>query len=127
MTLAAISLFPQGYVSSRVLGIETELAIGLHPWERHPERPNRLRVDVEMFVPLDAVGRGIVDYDPVRALVRGWRGRPHVEFLETLAEELLAECFRDPRVAAARVAITKTQIFPEAAGAGIEVFRPRPA
>jgi dihydroneopterin aldolase len=130
MPAAAMSLFPQGYVSSRVLGIETEVAIGIHPWERHAERPNRLRVDVEMFVPVDAVsasGSGIVDYDPVRDLVRGWRGRPHVEFLETLAEELLAECFRDPRVAAARVAITKTQIFPEAAGAGIEVFRPRPA
>lgn len=125
----AMGLFPDGYVASRVLGIETEVAIGLHPWERHPERPNRLRVDVEMFVPLAAVqasAGGIVDYDPVRDLVRGWRGRPHVEFLETLAEELLAECFRDPRVAAARVALTKTQIFPESAGAGIEVFRRRP-
>ena len=126
---AAMGLFPDGYVASRVLGIETEVAIGLHPWERHPERPNRIRVDVEMFVPLAAVqasAAGIVDYDPVRDLVRGWRGRPHVEFLETLAEELLAECFRDPRVAAARVALTKTQIYPEAAGAGIEVFRRRP-
>jgi dihydroneopterin aldolase len=122
-------LFPEGYVASRVLGMETELAIGLHPWERHPERPNRLQVDAEMFVALDAVSAtsgGIVDYDGVRDLVRGWRGRPHVEFLETLAEELLAECFRDPRVAAARVALTKTQIYPEAAGAGIEVFRRRP-
>jgi dihydroneopterin aldolase len=130
MTLAAMSLFPEGYVASRVLGLETEVAIGLHPWERHPERPNRLRVDIEMFVPVaivSASGAGIVDYDPVRNLVRGWRGRPHVEFLETLAEEVLAECFRDPRVAAARVALTKTQIFPEAAGAGIEVFRRRPA
>jgi dihydroneopterin aldolase len=123
------ALFPQGYIASRVLGMELELGIGIHPWERHPERPNKLRVDVEMFVPLAAVratGDGIVDYDAVRSLVRSWRGRPHVEFLETLAEELLAECFRDGRVAAARVAITKTQIFPEAAGAGIEVFRPRP-
>lgn len=125
-----LALFPQGYVSSRVLGMELELSVGIHPWERHGERPNRMRVDVEMFVPVDAVsasGSGIVDYDGVRNLVRAWRGRPHVEFLETLAEELLAEAFRDARVAAARVAITKTQIFPEAAGAGIEVFRPRPA
>ncbi len=110
--------------------MEFELGVGIHPWERHPERPNKLRVDVEMFVPLasvSATGDGIVDYDSVRNSVRAWRGRPHVEFLETLAEELLAECFRDPRVAAARVAITKTQIYSEAAGgAGIEVFRPRP-
>ena len=127
--MAPLALFPEGYVASRVLGIETEVAIGLHPWERHPERPNRLRVDVEMFVPaasVSATAAGIVDYDGVRNLVRGWRGRPHVEFLETLAEELLAECFRDPRVGAARVALTKTQIFPEAAGAGIEIFRRRP-
>ncbi len=112
-----------------MLGLELELAIGIHPWERHPERPNKLRVDVEMFVPaasVSATGDGIVDYDAVRNLTRAWRGRGHVEFLETLAEELLAECFRDSRVAAARVAITKTQIYPEAAGAGIEVFRPRP-
>ncbi|MCW8085808.1 dihydroneopterin aldolase [Sabulicella glaciei] len=122
-----MSLFPGGYVCSRVLGMETEVAIGLHPWERHHERPNRLSVDAEMFVPEGAAGGGIVDYDGVRDLVRGWRGRPHVEVLETLAEELLAECFRDARVAAARVRITKTQIFPEARGAGIEVFRRRKA
>jgi dihydroneopterin aldolase len=125
----ALALFPQGYVASRVLGMEVEVAIGLHPWERHAEHPNKLRVDAEMFAPaaeLMASSAGIVDYDGVRSCVRGWRGRAHVEFLETLAEELLAECFRDPRVAAARVSITKTQIFPEAAGAGIEVFRRRP-
>ncbi len=120
-----LTLFPRGYVCSRVTGMQVEVAIGLHPWERHPERPNRLRVDAEMFVPADALGGAIVDYDGVRNLVRGWRGRPHVEVLETLADELLAECFRDARVMAARVAITKTQIFPEAGGAGIEVFRPR--
>jgi 7,8-dihydroneopterin aldolase/epimerase/oxygenase len=123
------NLFPDGYICSRVEGIAVDVAIGMHPWEKHPARPNRLRVDVEMFVPLGAVAAsaaGIVDYDPVRDLVRGGAGRPHVEFLETLAEELLAEAFRDARVAAARVRLTKTQIFPEAAGAGIEVFRRRP-
>ncbi|MCX7371827.1 MAG: dihydroneopterin aldolase [Alphaproteobacteria bacterium] len=123
------NLFPEGYVASRVTGITVDVAIGMHPWEKHPARPNRLSVDVEMFVPVGAVqasAAGIVDYDPVRDLVRGWAGRPHVEFLESLADELLAEAFRDPRVAAARLRITKTQIFSEATGAGIEVFRRRP-
>ncbi len=123
------SIFPDGYVCSRVEGIAVDVAIGMHPWEKHAARPNRLRVDVEMFVQagnVAASASGIVDYDPVRELVRSWAGRPHVEFLETLAEELLAEAFRDPRVAAARIRLTKTQIFPEAAGAGIEVFRRRP-
>lgn len=125
----AVSIFPEGYVASRVIGMVVDVAIGIHPWERHPQRPNRLSIDVEMYVPVDAVqatAAGIVDYDPVRDLVRGWAGRPHVEFLETLAEELLAQCFTEPRVAAARVRVTKLQIFAEAEGAGIEVFRRRP-
>ncbi len=122
------NLFPDGYVASRVVGMVVDVAVGMHAWEKHAARPNRLSVDVEMFVPVGAVqasADGIVDYDPVRNLVRGWAGRPHVEFLETLADELMAEAFRDPRVAAARVRITKTQIFAEAAGAGIEMFRRR--
>ncbi len=125
----AVSIFPEGYVASRVIGMIVDVAVGIHPWERHPQRPNRLSIDVEMYVPVDAVqatASGIVDYDPVRSLVRGWAGRPHVEFLETLAEELLAQCFSEPRVAAARVRVTKLQIFAEAEGAGIEVFRRRP-
>lgn len=123
------NLFPEGYVASRVTGVAVDVAVGMHPWEKHAARPNRLSVDVEMFVPVGAVqagASGIVDYDPVRNLVRDWAGRPHVEFLETLADEVLAAAFRDPRVAAARVRITKTQIFAEATGAGIEVFRRRP-
>ncbi len=32
--------------------VETEAHVGLHPWERHPERPTRLIVNVEMFAPL---------------------------------------------------------------------------
>lgn len=117
-----VSMFPAGYVASRVIGLEIDVSIGLHPWERHPERPNRLVIDVEMFA---ARGEGIVDYDPVRELVRSWAGRPHVEYLETLAEELLACCFADPRVAAARVRVMKRAIFAEAEAAGVEIFRPR--
>lgn len=122
----AVSIFPEGYVCSRVMGMVVEVPVGIHPWERHPQRPNKLSVDVEMFVPTAVASQGIVDYDPVRDLVRGWAGRGHVEFLESLAEELLARCFAEPRVAAARVRVTKLQIFAEAEGAGIEVFRRRP-
>ena len=56
----------------------------------------------------------------------GWRGREHVELLETLVEELIGVCFNLPPVEACRVRITKPHIFPEAAGAGVEIFRRRP-
>ncbi len=69
---------------------------------------------------------GFIDYDRVRDHISGWRGRDHVELLETLVEELIGVCFALPPVEACRVRITKPHIFPEAAGAGVEIFRRRP-
>jgi dihydroneopterin aldolase len=110
--------------------IVTEAHVGLHPWERHPQRPTRLVVNVEMFAPLtgplSAETEGsIVDYDPVRDALKAWPARPHTPLLETLLHELVELCFRNPRVAACRVSIIKPDIFNEAAGAGVEVYQVR--
>ncbi|MSP02913.1 MAG: dihydroneopterin aldolase [Acetobacteraceae bacterium] len=110
--------------------IVTEAHVGLHPWEQHPERPTRLVVNVEMFAPLTgpltAESEGtILDYDPVRAALKSWPTRPHTRLLETLVHELVTVCFRNPRVTACRVSIMKPDIFNEAAGAGVEVFKIR--
>ena len=110
--------------------VAVDVRIGLHPWERHPERPTRLIVNVEMFAawPLPKTGAdgGFIDYDRVRDHVAGWRDRDHVELLETLVEELIGVCFSLSPVEACRVRITKPDIFPEAAAAGVEIFRRRP-
>jgi len=110
--------------------VAVDVRIGLHAWERHPERPTRLIVNVEMFAvwPLPKAGAegGFIDYDRVRDHVASWRERDHVELLETLVEELIGVCFALPPVEACRVRITKPDIFPEAAAAGVEIFRRRP-
>jgi dihydroneopterin aldolase len=111
--------------------VAVEVQVGLHPWERHPERPTRLLVTVEMFAHLSGSGGagGVIDYDRVRSALKAWPSRPHTELLETLAEELVQLCFADPEVEACRVILMKPDIFNEAAGAGIEIYRlrPRPA
>jgi dihydroneopterin aldolase len=108
--------------------VEVQVSVGLHPWERHPERPTRLVVNVEMFAategPVDAAGTdGIMNYDIVRSAIAGWRGRPHVELLETLVEELVGVCLEMRAVQACRVSVVKPDIFNDAAAAGVEVFR----
>ncbi len=110
--------------------VHVQVSVGLHPWERHPERPSRLIVNVDMFAhapgPVDGAGRaGIIDYDPVRRAITQWPGRPHVELLETLAEELVGVCFTQPAVQACRVSVVKPDIFNEVAAVGVEVFRVR--
>ena len=115
------------YVRVVLRDVQTEAHVGLHPWERHPERPSRLVVNVEMFAPSDGPDDAFIDYDPLRAALRSWPARPHTDLLETLADELVALCFASPRVAACRVSVMKPDIFNEAAGAGVEFYRRRPA
>lgn len=100
---------------------------GLHPWERHPERPNRLKVDVDMYSDWPTGGSGFVDYDRVRDHILGWSSRPHTDLLETMLAELSDLVFEDPAVTACRIRIVKPDIFAETDAAGVEVFRLRPA
>lgn len=102
----------------------TEVRLGLHPWERHAERMTRIVVNVELFSHADSRD-GFIDYDAIRDALKAWSGRAHVDLIETLLEELVALCFHDARVEACRVSIVKPDVFNEAAGAGVEVYRVR--
>lgn len=108
--------------------VQAEARVGLHPWERHDERPSRLVVNVELFANTASHGAhdtAFIDYDPIRAAIRLWPQRPHTDLLETLAEELVGLCLANPRVAACRVSVMKPDIFNEAAAAGVELYRTR--
>ena len=111
--------------------VHLNVRCGLHPWERHPERPNRLLVSIDMYAPAPPDGfsgarNPIIDYDAVRNGLLLWEGRDHVDFLEALIEDAMALGFSDPQVQACRVAIRKPDIFNETEEAGVEVFRRRP-
>jgi dihydroneopterin aldolase len=115
----------QSYTRAILRDVQTEAHVGLHPWEQHPERPTRLLVSVDMFA--TGIPEGFIDYDPIRAALKTWPGRPHTPLLETLADELIALCFANPCVEACRVSVLKPDIFNEAAAAGVEVYRRRAA
>ncbi|HLG89895.1 MAG TPA: dihydroneopterin aldolase [Alphaproteobacteria bacterium] len=106
-----------------------EVKVGLHPWEQL--RPQRLVVNVEAWAYVgatytDADADGILDYDRLRDVIREeWPKRPHAKLLEPLAEELIQLCFAHPAVEAARVRLEKPDIFSEALGVGIELYRRR--
>ena len=109
--------------------VEVRVRCGLHPWERDPERPNRLLISVELYTTAafdPATGAGYLDYDRVRDHLASWPDRPHTDLLETLLSDLTAFAFDDPLVEACRLKVVKPDIFPEARAAGVEWFRRRP-
>jgi len=119
---------PHDHVRAVIVDAIVERRCGMHPWERHPERPNRLKISVEMFAGLPSGPMGadaFIDYDPVRDFLKTFPTLPHTDLLESVVDEIVAKCFENERVEACRVCVLKPDIFNEAAAAGIEVFRTR--
>jgi dihydroneopterin aldolase len=94
--------------------VPVEIRIGVYDEERG--RTQRLSIDVEMWRRRPAAPPGCLadclDYDRVyQWLVGTWPQRPHVELLESLAEDLAAKCLEDERVAACEVRLRKLDAY----------------
>jgi dihydroneopterin aldolase len=125
-----MSITSNDRIEVKLNNVVVECRCGIHPWEKHPERPNRLSINVTMFAKLNCrriEQFGYIDYDHIRDFLKTFPGRPHTDLLETLLDEIIEKCFTDERVDACRVSILKLDIFNETEAAGVEAYRTRAA
>lgn len=120
----------QSYQRVGLCDLIIEMHIGIADWERHPDRKQRVIVNVEMFRRIGAQAsystENCINYDPVHEhVVSQWPNRPHTGLLETLAEELVGVCFQDPKVDACRVNLKKPDVYNDTGAAMVELFRLR--
>lgn len=118
----------EDYIAVTLDDVCVNVSCGIHPWERHPERPTRLLVSASLYAPLKtrrAADTPIIDYDVVRDRIIGLEREGHIDLLETIADLVLDSCFADPRVVACHLSIRKPDIYNESRGAGIDLFRTR--
>lgn len=111
-----------------VRDLELEGHIGVRAHELG--RAQRVRINLELTVrdPADPLAdryENVVCYDEVVSAVRRLVAAGHVNLVETLAERIAALCLEDPRVEAARVRVEKLDVYPDAAGVGVEIERLR--
>jgi dihydroneopterin aldolase len=102
--------------------------VGVHQHERENDQPVRINVDLSVAEGEEPTGDRITDVVCYEGLIDGIRriiSAGHVTLVETLAENIADMCLGDARVLGARVRIEKLNIFPEAAGVGVEIERVR--
>lgn len=105
-----------------------ECLIGVYKHEKR--KPQRVQINVDLAVTEEGRVRSdrledVVDYEIVVDRIREMVAGGHVNLVETLAERIADICLMDERVQAARVRVEKLDIFPDAAGAGVEIERSR--
>jgi len=119
-------------LSSRKLFLrrhEVMVQIGIHDFEK--TAPQRLWIDVELYVPLaQSTPKGdrideVVDYDFVREVVAQRIAQGHIGLQETLVDELVDRLLQNPGVAAVRLSTCKPDVYPDCEAVGVEVFRMR--
>jgi 7,8-dihydroneopterin aldolase/epimerase/oxygenase len=105
---------------------EVAVNIGVHDFEKRG--PQRLRINVDLYVPLahstptqDRI-EYVVDYDFVRQRIAERVAKGHIELQETLCDDLLAAMLAHPHVKAAAVSTAKLDVYADSAAVGCEVF-----
>ena len=103
-------------------------SIGVHEHERHDTQRVRINVRVQVTGderPIEDSIANVVSYetivDGIRAIIAGG----HINLVETLADRIVELCLANPRVLGARVRVEKLDLYPDAAGVGVEVERSR--
>lgn len=106
---------------------EVRVRMGVHAFEK--EAPQRLWIDVELYVPYanstpqrDHIDE-VVDYDFVREVVAQRIAQGHIELQETLCDELAQTLLQHPGVQAVRLSTCKPDVYPDTQAVGVEVFR----
>jgi (5-formylfuran-3-yl)methyl phosphate synthase len=104
----------------------TAAEIGAYAHERGAQQ--RLLFNIEASVSRAAAHaddmRAIFSYDVILDAIRLVTGRGHIDFLETIAEDVAAIVLKHPRVAAVRVRVEKLDLVP--GSVGVEIRRERP-
>ncbi len=118
------------YFKTSLVDMRLELPLGIHPWEHDPRRPQLVRLDIDLYWPRPTGFQplsiyDVVDYEKIRGDIQGWARHEHTKLIETLLEQLLDICLRDPRVVLARVRIAKIGVFNEVREAAVEAVRKR--
>ena len=110
-------------VSIAMRGVELIVQVGEHPWERHPERPTRVAINITLVFGYGDYFRkhgGYVDYDPLRKFLKSLEQREHTAHLEDIAQFIIANCFETTLAQRVQLSILKPDIFLEMQAVGLE-------
>ena len=105
-----------------------DLKLGYYDFEKNKPQKVKfsLEIDYEDKKPTnDKDIKSIVNYGKVVKLITKLVKNKHYNFLETLAEDVFDELFRDKRIAKITLQIEKLEILKECASVGIQITKKR--
>ena len=105
-----------------------DLKLGYYDFEKN--KPQKVKFNLEIDYrdkkpTNDKDLKSIVNYDKIVKLIKKLVKNKHYNFLETLAEDVFDELFKDKRIAKITLQIEKLEILKECTSVGIQITKKR--
>ena len=104
------------------------MSIGIHDFERIKKQEVKFNVNIEVnpsLVPIEDKKNSIVNYEIVIKNITKISTNKHYELLETLAEDIFFELFKNNNIQKVKLKIEKTQIIENTSSVGAEITKKR--
>ena len=111
-----------------IKGLILDLKLGYYEFERNRKQKVRFNVDAEYSSKKpsnDKDIKSIINYGKIVKLITRLINKKHYNFLETLAEDVFDELFKDKRIDKIDLQIEKLEILKECSSVGIKISKER--
>ena len=102
------------------------ISIGIHDFEKIKKQEVKFNIDIDIdsfLAPVENKLNSIVNYDTIIKNINNLTKNHHYELLETLAEDILYELFKNNNIHKIKIKIEKTQIIKNTKSVGIEITK----
>ena len=104
------------------------ISVGIHEFEKLKKQEARFNINIDInpsLYPAENKLNSIVNYETVIKNITKLAKKKHYELLETLAEDILYELFKNINIKKIRLRIEKTEIIKNTSAVGIEITKKR--
>jgi len=104
------------------------MSIGIHKFEKVKKQEVKFNIDINIspsLAPVESKLNSIVNYETIIKNITKLTKKKHYELLETLAEDIFFELFKNINIKKIKLKIEKTEIIKNTTAVGIEVTKTR--
>ena len=103
-----------------------QMSIGIHDFEKIKKQEVKFNINIEIdpsLTPIKNKINSIVNYETIIKNITKLTKDKHYELLETLAEDIFYELFKNTNIKKIKLKIEKTQIIKNTSSVGIEITK----
>ena len=104
------------------------ISIGIHDFEKIKKQEVKFNINIDVnpsLAPIENKISSVVNYESVIKNITKLTKNRHYELLETLAEDIFFELFRNTNIQKIKIKIEKTQIIKNTSSVGVEITKKR--